>query len=160
MPHRREEDSASAIRATREVYAELARRPVQRDCVRRTECCQFKLTGRTPMLTKGEALVMAAALRASGRRALPAVDAGDTGRCPCLNPLGKCIVYEGRPFGCRTHFCAAAGGPYSRREVGDLIQRLEEIDERLGGEGPRVLHRAVPDALAETDNRGARRPRG
>lgn len=59
------------MRATRAIYAELDQRPVQRDCIRRTECCQFKLTGRTPMLTAGEALVAAAALRATGRRSLP-----------------------------------------------------------------------------------------
>ena len=37
---------------------------------------------------------------------------------------------------------------YSRREVIDLIRRLEEVDERLGGEGPRALPDAVADALA------------
>ena len=44
------------------------------------------------------------------------------------------------------HFCAAAGGPYARREVLDLIRRLEEIDARLCGDGPRAL----PAILGET----------
>ena len=55
----------------RQVYADLSLRPIQRDCVRLKECCHFKLTGRTPFLTKGEALLAAKALRASGRREMP-----------------------------------------------------------------------------------------
>jgi hypothetical protein len=38
------------------------------------------------------------------------------------------MIYESRPFGCRTHFCAKAGGMYPRKHVADLIQRLEAID--------------------------------
>ena len=138
--------SADALAATRAVYADLASRPVERECIRRTECCQFKLTGRTPMLTKGEALVAATALRAAGRIKLPEPIITATGACPLLDKMGRCLIYEARPFGCRTHFCAAAGGPYARREVLDLIRRLEEIDARLGGDGPRAL----PAILAET----------
>ena len=139
--------TTEAFAETQAVYAELARRPVDRGCIRRTECCQFKLTGRTPMMTKGEALVAAKALRAAGRTRLPGSLNATTGACPLLDGKGKCVIYEGRPFGCRTHFCAAAGGPYSRREVIDLIRRLEEIDERLGGEGPRALQDAVAQTL-------------
>ena len=62
---------------------------------------------------------------------------------------GNCIIYESRPFGCRTHFCAAAGGPYARREVIDLIRRLEAVDESLGGTGPRLFQNAVIEALGE-----------
>ena len=100
------------------------------------------------MMTKGEALVAAKALRAAGRTRLPVSLDAATGACPMLDGKGRCMIYEDRPFGCRTHFCAAAGGPYSRREVIDLIRRLEEIDERLGSEGPRALPDAVEDALA------------
>jgi Fe-S-cluster containining protein len=128
----------------RAVYAELARRPVERACERRTECCQFKLTGRTPMLTRGEALLAAKALRASGRKAVPV---REDGACPMLRADGACLIYADRPFGCRTHFCAAAGGPYARSEVLDLIRRLEAVDARLGGDGPRALEGAVHDAL-------------
>jgi uncharacterized protein len=131
----------------RRVYANLAARPVDRNCVRVKECCHFKLTGRTPYLTKGEALVAAQALRATGRTTLPK---NPTGACPLLDAAtGDCLIYDSRPFGCRTHFCAAAGGPYSRREVIDLIRRLEAIDESLGGAGPRILQNALADALAE-----------
>ena len=86
---------------------DLAGRPVERDCIRRTECCQFKLTGRTPFLTKGEALTAARAWRATGNRRLPSPP---DGACPFLErKSGRCLIYDGRPFGCRTHFCAAAG---------------------------------------------------
>lgn len=134
------------VAEVRTIYAELAGRPIERDCVRRTECCQFKLTGRTPYLTKGEALTVAAALRASGRKQLPA---RSDGVCPLLAEDGRCTIYEGRPFGCRTHFCAAAGGPYARREVIDLIHRLEDLDAEVGGSGAMLLPAAVKAALRE-----------
>jgi Fe-S-cluster containining protein len=134
-----------ALQEVRQVYADLAARPVDRHCVRLKECCHFKLTGRTPYLTKGEALLAAKALRATGRKALPD---NPGGACPLLDSsTGNCLIYEARPFGCRTHFCAAAGGPYERREVIDLIRRLEAVDESLGGSGPRVLEKALADAL-------------
>ncbi len=145
QPSREEVFRREALDEVRAVYRELANRPVERACIRRTECCQFKLTGRTPMLTQGEAILAAKALRASGRKALPE---RDDGACPMLRDNGACMIYEDRPFGCRTHFCAAAGGPYARGEVLDLIRRLEVVDTKLGGKGPRVLEVAVADALA------------
>ncbi len=128
------------------IYADLAARPIERGCDLRTECCQFRLTGRTPMLTKGEAIYAAIGVRASGRKKLaPRED----GACPLLGREGRCMIYQQRPFGCRTHFCAAAGGPYPRKQVADLIQRLEALDEQLGGDGPRPIQGAVADALEE-----------
>jgi Fe-S-cluster containining protein len=56
---------------------------------------------------------------------------------------GKCLIYADRPFACRTHFCDAAGGPYSRKEVLDLIRRLEAISAVLGGDGPRPIQAAL-----------------
>jgi len=137
----------NALNEVRQVYVDLAQRPIQRNCLRKTECCHFKLTGRTPYLTKGEAVVAAKAFRATGRKSLPeTVD----GSCPMLQQeTGNCLIYEDRPFGCRTHFCAAAGGPIARREVLDLIRRLEDIDLVLNGNGPRPLQNAVADALEE-----------
>jgi len=141
----RELSLGPALEEVRQVYRDLAERPIERRCTRLTECCQFKLTGRTPYLTKGEALLAAKAFRASGRKSLPETQ---DGACPMLNrPTGNCLIYEARPFGCRTHFCAAAGGPYPRREVLDLIRRLEAVDAALNGSGPRVLSSAVADAL-------------
>ena len=137
-----EEDCLAEVRA---VYHDLADRPIERNCTQRTECCHFKLTGKTPYLTQGEALLAARALKATGRKSLPA---RNDGACPLLDrQTSRCLVYEDRPFGCRTHFCAAAGGPYARREVIDLIRRLEEIDERLGGDGPRALPAAISSVL-------------
>lgn len=133
-----------ALAEVRAVYRELENRPVERSCTRLTECCQFKLTGRTPMLTKGEAIIAAKALRASGRKALPE---RDDGACPMLKPDGACMIYADRPFGCRTHFCAAAGGPYPRDAVVDLIRRLEAVDTKLEGDGPRAIAAAVHQEL-------------
>ena len=148
MSRTKEEIVENAIAEVQQVYAALATRPLERQCLRRTECCQFKLTGLTPYLTKGEALVAARAWRASGRKDLPADD--EKGACPMLERRsGRCLIYAGRPFGCRTHFCSAAGGPMVRREVLDLIRRLETIDAALGGEGPRKLPGVVAAALRE-----------
>jgi Fe-S-cluster containining protein len=137
-----------ALEEVRAVYRELESRPVERACTRLTECCHFKLTGRTPQLTRGEAILAARALRASGRKSLPE-DSG--GACPMLRENGACLIYQDRPFGCRTHFCAAAGGPYSRAEVLDLIRRLEAVDVRLGGSGPRALPGAVREEFRALD---------
>jgi Fe-S-cluster containining protein len=135
------------LNEVREVYADLSLRPIERNCVRVKECCHFKLTGRTPYLTKGEALLAAKALRATGRTQLPQ---NAMGACPMLDSIsGNCLIYESRPFGCRTHFCSAAGGPYARREVIDLIRRLEAIDVEVGGAGPRPLQNAITDVLNE-----------
>jgi Fe-S-cluster containining protein len=137
----------AAVAKVREIYDELARRPVERDCLRRTECCRFKLTGRTPYLTKGEALTAAKAWRGTGGKRLPATP---DGACPFLEQKsGRCVIYDGRPFGCRTHFCAAAGGPYARKEVIDLIHRLEDLDRELGGDGAKSLPVALAESLAE-----------
>lgn len=137
----------AALEEVQAVYSELAQRPVERDCVRRTECCQFKLTGKTPYVTAGEAMMVADALRAQGKRKLTEKEDGS---CPMLHAqTGKCEVYEARPFSCRTHFCQAAGGPYARREVVDLIRRLEDVDAALFGNGAQTLPVAVKEALAE-----------
>lgn len=133
-----------ALEEVRAIYREVEARPIERACLRRTECCQFKLTGRTPQLTRGEAILAAKALRASGRKAMPE---REDGACPMLRENGACLIYQDRPFGCRTHFCAAAGGPYARGEVIDLIRRLEAVDGRLGGDGPRALEAAVGTEL-------------
>jgi uncharacterized protein len=136
----------TTLKEVRAIYAELSQRPIDRNCVRMKTCCHFKLTGRTPFLTKGEAIVAARALRQAGRKRLPNAVGGS---CPLLDQAtGDCMIYESRPFGCRTHFCAAAGGPYARDEVIDLIRRLEELDARLKGDGPRRIEVALSAALS------------
>ena len=147
FPMKRRVPGVDAAAVVRDIYAELALRPIERGCIARTQCCRFQLTGKTPYLTKGEALVAARAWRALGRTRLPE---SPDGACPLLDrTTGRCRIYEGRPFGCRTHFCAAAGGPYGRREVVDLINRLEDLDRTLGGDGALPLPAAVKLALGE-----------
>lgn len=139
-------DHAAAIREVLEIYAEWQLRPIQRNCTGLADCCRFRLVGHTPYLTRGEALVAARSWKAAGRKDL-SVPAD--GSCPFLHPdTGKCRIYDGRPFGCRTHFCAAAGGPAARNEVRDLIQRLEEIDHHLGGKGAVNLPAAMKEAMS------------
>src|SRR3990167_5171120 len=137
-------DTELAITEIKSVYADLAKRSQERNCTLKAQCCHFTLTGKTPFLTKGEAIVAAKALRHAGRKRLPE---RNDGACKLLHPTtSRCIIYEGRPFGCRTHFCQSAGGPYARKDVIDLIRRMETVDEQLQGSGPRELHAAVEDA--------------
>jgi hypothetical protein len=87
--------SQAALAEVRQVYVDLAQRPIERNCVRKTECCHFQLTGRTPYLTKGEAIVAAKAFRATGRKSLPE---NADGSCPMLQQeTGNCLIYENRP---------------------------------------------------------------
>ncbi|TAE76894.1 MAG: YkgJ family cysteine cluster protein [Verrucomicrobia bacterium] len=139
-------DPQSVAAAVREIYRDWEKRPLTRACIGRGDCCRFQATGRTPFLTKGEAWVAALAWRAAGRTTVPETE---DGACPFLKG-SRCQIYEGRPFGCRTHFCEAAGGPASRKEVRDLIQRLEDIDIRLGGRGGVNLPAAVTAAMGAT----------
>lgn len=137
------ESTRDAEKEVRRIYAEWEQRPLERHCTGIARCCHFRLNGRTPYLTRGEAIVAARAWRAAGRREVaPAPD----GCCPFLRDE-RCQIYDGRPFGCRTHFCEAAGGPARRREVRDLIRRLEEVDRQLGGSGPVNFVAAVTEAM-------------
>jgi Fe-S-cluster containining protein len=113
----------------------------------RAECCHFLKTGKTPLVTRGELLVLIKAMRAAGKKMPPATT---DGACPFLDRQRlRCTVYEGRPFGCRTHFCAPAGGPLARRDVWDLIRRLEAADCSINGSGGVSLTSALrPAALA------------
>lgn len=100
MGSRRKAVLENAVAQVRQIYTELANRPLDRNCVRLQECCHFKLTGRTPYLTKGEALLAAKALRSTGRKRMPE---GGAGMCPLLDRgTGNCLIYRDRPFGCRT----------------------------------------------------------
>ena len=142
MSHFPSDDPLAEVTA---VYRDLAARPMERDCRLRTECCRFARTGKVPHLTRGEAIVAARAMRAAGMKRLPERADGD---CPLLDPgTSRCRIYEARPFGCRTHFCREAGGPLARRDVLDLIRRLERVDAALGGDGAHALPVAVEKAL-------------
>ncbi len=140
-------ENSTAIRDVELVYKELEERPIERHCTLKTGCCHFLQTGETPFLTRGEALLAARAVRRTGRKDLPK---RTDGACKLLHPrTSRCLIYEGRPFGCRTHFCQEAGGPYERKKVIDLIHRLEEIDRKLDGTGSKNLHEAIEEALKE-----------
>jgi len=145
---RSQKQSIDARQEIEAIYGDLAQRPIDRNCLRRKDCCHFKLTGRTPHLTKGEAMVAAQALRRTGRKELPK---SHDGACPLLDQNGDCMIYNDRPFGCRTHFCAAAGGPYARSEVLDLIRRLEALDAKLGGDGAHEIVDAIGSALQQLE---------
>lgn len=139
--------TSAALTETVAVYTDLAARAFDRnrDCRARTTCCRFQLTGKVPQLTRGEALVAVKALRAHGRKTLP--EPVERGACPMLKADGKCRIYEGRPFGCRTHFCAPAGGVIERAAILDLIRRLEVVDESLAGRGSLPLDVAIGEVL-------------
>lgn len=143
MPIPRKPSPAEQI--IREVYDQLENRPVERSCVQQTECCRFQSSGKTPYVTKGEALVAARAWRATGRKS---ISIPEDGVCPFLSrKTGRCQIYESRPLPCRTHFCQAAGGPYQRKDVQDLIWVLERVDHELQGEGARPIAEAVQQWL-------------
>lgn len=128
------------------VYSDLEKLGISRDCILRNRCCRFRLTGKKPMLTLGEAIVLARGLREAGRSQIPPSQDGD---CPFLDQRkGLCTLYAHRPFGCRSHFCNEAGGTYKRSDIVDLIRRLEAIDADLGGDTPHEITSATQTALS------------
>ena len=134
--------TADVLAAVRRQLEEGARRVsrAQRFCMGTADCCRFRLTGETPHVTLGEAWLAWKAWRASGRTR---VELPDDGSCPFLSGEGRCMIYEGRPLACRTHFCVSAGGALPRRDVIDLIHGLEDMDAALGGDGACRLPEAV-----------------
>jgi hypothetical protein len=44
----------SALAEVRNIYVDLAQRPIERNCLRQSKYCHFKLTGRTPYPTKAK----------------------------------------------------------------------------------------------------------
>jgi Fe-S-cluster containining protein len=142
----RKTQRSGVIREVLAIYDGLPSGTWARDCRSRTTCCRFRLTGKTPHLTKGEALALAAGLRASGRTTIPP---SPDGSCPLLEKQGRCLAYAHRPLGCRTHFCEAAGGMIPRADVLPEIRRLEEIDRSIGGVGPRALPGALDEVMRE-----------
>ena len=110
----------------------------------------FVVTTRRPHFSAQPAdSIFSRNVRAAGRTK---VAERPDGACPLLAPDQRCMAYNARPFGCRTHFCAAAGGPAARRDVLDLIRRLETVDESLGGDGPKPLSQALYEAMQPKSN--------
>src|SRR4051812_49934080 len=107
-------DVAGEVKA---IYAELDARPFERNCTSTTTCCRFQLTGKTPFLTKVEALYAAQACKATGRGRLP--EAGKHRSSPMREgATGRRPIFKQRPLFCRPHICQAARGPDARPEVG------------------------------------------
>jgi Fe-S-cluster containining protein len=157
----REPSSASDAAVVREelaaIYAEVEALAPPRDCRLTTTCCRFAETGREPWATEPELAYLRWWLRRQGRDTLaPRED----GNCPLLGVDGRCSAYEARPFGCRTHFCRAAGGPLGARLLREPLQRLAALDESVTGtnsSGP--LRRALaawssPSRRATNTRRG------
>jgi uncharacterized protein len=138
-------DALAEAEKVRAVYAEWEATPLKRNCTGIAQCCHFSLTGKTPYITRGEAILAAKAWKATGRKSIPTAS---NGACPFL-VNSRCAIYQHRPFGCRTHFCQAAGGPAPRALVRHLIQQLEDIDRKLGGDGGVNFPTAVTRALQE-----------
>lgn len=150
--------SAESLAEVRRLLEEGSRRAsgAARSCTGTADCCRFRLTGETPHVTLGEAWVAWKAWRAAGRTR---VELSPDGSCPFLNGQGRCMIYEGRPLACRTHFCIAAGGALPRREVIDLIHALEDIDVALGGDGAARLPEAVERLSRKGPAAGGRKGR-
>ncbi len=150
--------SAEELMEVRRLLDEGALRAfrAQRFCVGTADCCRFRLTGETPYVTLGEAWVAWKSWRAAGRTRL---ELPPDGSCPFLSGQGKCMIYEGRPLACRTHFCVRAGGALPRRDVIDLIQALEDIDAALGGQGASRLPEAVERLSRKGPASGGRKRR-
>lgn len=137
------------------IYTEAEASLPERNCTRRTRCCRFAETGREPYVTRAETDFLFAVLRASGRRLPPP---REDGACPFLaDDETTCTVYDGRPFGCRTHFCREAGGAVTAQELRPSLDRLAALDEKLGGEGPRPLTRVLDGILKASTPRAKRR---
>ncbi len=121
------------------VYAEVDALLSPFSCEGSTDCCRFGITGREPYPTAIERAELEIAVRARGGlprpRSLPV--AGER-RCPLLTDEGRCSIYEARPFGCRTFFCARASGPsrLPRAEIQRLGRRVLTLSERYAPADP------------------------
>jgi hypothetical protein len=116
-------------------------------------CCHFGVTGREPYPTPVELEEVRHVMRTAGvaprdPRRLPLADARP---CPLLSDTGRCRVYAGRPFGCRTFFCDDATGPGGakikrpREALYALGRRIADLSARFAPRDPhpRPLVRAL-----------------
>ena len=145
--------ATEALAELEALYAEASGLTHGFGCDASTDCCRFGVTGREPYPTAVELALLARAVRARGgvpkRRSLPTVAER---RCDLLSDEGRCLVYEARPFGCRTFFCERARGPAGedvralpRREIQELSRRISDLSARAfpSDPGPRPLSRAT-----------------
>ena len=138
---------STAIAEVRQIYAELAQRPIERNCMRQTECCHFKLTGRTPYLTKGEALVAAQAFALPVEnhfRQILMARARCCKRQPAIASFTTIAHSDVAPI--------SVPRPADRTHVAKSsisFAASKKSMPKLGGSGPRILQNAVTDALEE-----------
>lgn len=139
------------------LYKELDALLLPFGCGRSAECCDFANTGREPMPTTVELAEVLWAARAKGLSAsktrLPI--AGESARrCAMLDEAGRCRIYESRPLGCRTFFCARMTGPgkLPRDEIQRISRAVTDLSERAFRRDPlpRPLARAL-ETLAGAD---------
>lgn len=136
------------------LYREVDRLFAGARCEASTECCRFGITGREPQVTSLELALLRRAIAARGgplsdkRRALPLARASSAERpCPLLARDGRCAVYDARPLGCRTFYCARADvpDPPSRASLTQVVRKLQDLAARHqpGGDRPRALSAAL-----------------
>lgn len=134
-----ERDALARLRA---LYAEVDALFAGVSCPASTDCCRFGVTGREPYPTAIEAELLRVAVRARGgiprARSLPVADER---RCPLLSDAGRCLVYDARPFGCRTFFCERADDgarAVSRRRVLEIASRIAALSESFAPRDPKA----------------------
>ena len=161
MARQRRPPETAAQRAETALLAELQALYQQADalyagyrCEGTTECCRFAITGREPYVTAVELRALERAVAARGghlksaKRALPlAPRDGDERTCPLLDAGARCVVYQARPFGCRTFWChrADTDSPVSHKQMSALVAKLKDLAARHqpGGERGRPITRAL-----------------
>jgi uncharacterized protein len=143
------EETHDALVELRALYAGVDALHRLRSCPSSTDCCRFGVTGREPYPTAIELAELERAVRARGglpkRRNLPVASER---RCTFLGDDGKCLVYEARPFGCRTFFCERAEGPpVSRDEIARVSRAIQDLSQRFAPRdpGPRPISRATAE---------------
>lgn len=131
-----------AVTETRAILQKASAAWSQHGCPGTAECCQLAVTKRLPYLWPSEWKLLEERLRRE-RRPLPPPRAD--GACPFLDAAGKrCTVYEDRPFGCRTFFCARITGPAKQpaEETHALLDRLRALNVATDDD-------AVPHSILE-----------
>lgn len=139
-----------AVTETRAILVKASAAWAAHGCPGTAECCQLAVTRRPPWLWPSEWKLLEARL-ARDRRPLPPPRAD--GACPFLDAAGtRCTVYEDRPLGCRTFFCARITGPAKlpADETNALLDRLRALNVSTDDD-------AVPHSILEWHTASRRR---
>lgn len=161
------------------LYEEVDHAFTLASCPASTECCRFGVTGREPYVTSIELAVLERAIGARGgarvlRRSPPPLEQNNDAKpapkrlqlvdervCPMLDVAGRCVVYQARPFGCRTFFCERAtdADHVGQREINEFVRRIKVLASAhaAGGDVGRPLMRALEGG---SQGPGPKRKRG